>query len=216
MLAQKEKTVRAETILRMGALGMACLLAAAGTRAQGAAPAATPAKIGVISARVAIANTAEGKQAIAELQSRVAPQQSELDGLNKQVNDLRQRLAAGERTLSDEEKARLQRDGEGLVRRLQRKQDEFNEDVNNAQNEISDRIGRKMGDVLERFARENGYVAVLDTSTQGTPVLYASNTIDITQDIVRLYDQAYPVKSAAAAATPKPAAAKPAAQKPPQ
>jgi hypothetical protein len=65
-----------------------------------------------------------------------------------------------------------------------------------------------MLDVLDRYARENGYVAVLDTSAQGSPVIYGSSQADITQDVVRLYDQAYPIKAgtpAAAAPAPKPA-----------
>jgi Outer membrane protein (OmpH-like) len=66
--------------------------------------------------------------------------------------------------------------------------------VNAAQSDIIDNIGRKMLDVLDRHARENGYTAVFDTSAQGSPVVYGSSQIDITQEIIRLYDQAYPAK----------------------
>jgi len=113
-----------------------------------------------------------------------------------------------------------------MARQLQRKQDEYQEDVNAAQGEVFDRVGRKMVDVLDRYARENGYVVILDSSAQNTPILFASTNIDVTQDIVRLYDGAYPLKAGAAApkpaaATPKPAAttpkpATPPPQKPPQ
>jgi outer membrane protein len=65
-----------------------------------------------------------------------------------------------------------------------------------------------MIDVLDRYARENGYIVILDSSAQNTPILYASNQIDVTQDIVRLYDQAYPLK--AGSTPPKPAATRPA------
>jgi len=129
--------------------------------------------------------------------------------MNKQIADLRQRLAAGENKLSQEEQARLTRQGEILARQLQRKQDEYQEDVNASQGEVIDKIGRKMIDVLDRYARENGYVVMLDSSAQNTPILYASNQIDVTQDIIKLYDQAYPLK---AGATPAKPAAKPAAQ----
>jgi outer membrane protein len=81
------------------------------------------------------------------------------------------------------------------------------EDVNAAQGDVVDRIGRKMMEVLDRYARENGYVSVFDSSAQNSPIIYASNNIDITQEIIRLYDQAYPVKSSAAAPASKPAAA---------
>ena len=200
------------------------MLGASGLRAQGtAAGSATGTKLGVINVRQAIASTAEGKQAGAELQSQFAPRQTELESLNKDINSLRQRIDAGSGKFSQEEQARLQREGETKARQLERKQNEYQEDVNAAQADVFDRIGRKMIDVLDRYARENGYVAILDTSAQNTPILFASTNIDVTQDIVKLYDQAYPVKagSTPAATTPaRPAAQKPAAQppaaKPPQ
>jgi outer membrane protein len=208
------------TLLRAATLAAACFFSTVAVRAQSAAApgAAVSGKTGVINIRQAIAGTAEGKQAGAELQSQFAARQSELEGLNKQINDLRQRLDAGAGKLSQEEQSRLQRQGEVMARQLQRKQDEYQEDVNAAQAEVFDRVGRKMVDVLDRYARENGYVVILDSSAQNTPILFASTNIDVTQDIVHLYDGAYPVKAGAAAA-PKPAAAKPAtppAQKPPQ
>jgi outer membrane protein len=86
----------------------------------------------------------------------------------------------------------------------------LNEELNAAQGEIVDSIGRKMLEVLDRYSRENGYTVVLDTSAQGSPVVYGSSTSDITQDIVRLYDQAYPVKAGAASAPAAPKAAAPA------
>jgi hypothetical protein len=69
-----------------------------------------------------------------------------------------------------------------------------------------------MMDVLDRYSRENGFVAVFDSSAQNSPIIYASNNVDITQDIIRLYDQQYPLKGGSApatrpAATPKPASA---------
>jgi len=199
-------------MIRTAALAAACVFGAAAAAAQGSpAPAA---KIGTINVRQAIVNTADGKQASAELQSQFAPRQNELENLNKQISELRQRLAAGERTLSDEEKARLTQQGQKMAQQLERKQNEYQEDVNGAQGEVIDRIGRKMLEVLDRYARENGYVAVFDTSSQNSPILYASSQIDVTSDIVRLYDQAYPVKGAAPAA--KPAAKPTTAAKPPQ
>lgn len=203
------------TLLRASVLAAAALFVTAGAYAQGAAPAgaATAGKTGIINIRQAIASTAEGKQAGAELQSQFSARQNELEGLNKQINDLRQRLDASQGKLSPEEQTRLQRQGEVMARQLQRKQDEYQEDVNAAQADVFDRIGRKMVDVLDRYARENGFILMLDSSAQNTPILFVSPNIDVTQDIIRLFDNAYPVK--AGATTPRPAAApKPAAAAP--
>ena len=201
----KENTVNSRIMIRMAVLSLACLLGTAAIWAQGTTTAGSASgnKVAVISVRQAIVSTAEGKQASAELQSQFAPRQNELEALNKQVNDLRQQLSANQTTWSDEQKAKAQNQGQRLAAQLERKNNELQEDVNAAQAEVVDRIGRKMMDVLDRYSRENGFVAVFDSSAQNSPILYASSNIDITQDIIKLYDQAYPVKSSA---TPAPAA----------
>ena len=177
---------------------------APGGAAQQQAAAQPPAKVGVLGVRQAIVNTAEGKQASAELQSQFAPRQTELENFRKQIDDLQTRLRAGDRTLSDEEKGRLTREGEALARKLQRKQDGCQEEANDAQNAIFERIGGKLMEVVDRYARENGFALILDVSAQTTPVLFAAPTINITQDIIRLYDHANPVRGAQPAAPVQP------------
>jgi outer membrane protein len=219
---EKKVTSRMLTALRSrntltltAALAAACVLStAAWAQAPAAAGSTASGKVGVINIRQAIVSTAEGKLASAELQSQFASRQAELEKLNNQIAELRQRLQAGQGKISADEEARLTKDGQRLAQQLERKQTEYQDDVNAAQADVIDRIGRKMVDVLDRHARENGYVVVLDSSSQNTPILYASPQIDVTQDIIRLYDQAYPVK-AGAAVQPKPAAQKPAATNPP-
>ena len=198
-------------VFRTAAFAAACILSTAAIWAQApaAAGSVSAGKVGVINIRLAIGNTAEGKIAQAELQSQFAPRQTEIENMNKQINDLQQRLQAGANKLSQEEEGRLRQQGQRLAAQLERKNTEYQEDVNAALGDITDRIGRKMVDVLNRYSRENGFVIVLDSSAQSSPILYASEQIDVSQDIVRLYDQAYPVK--AGATTPaKPAAPKPA------
>lgn len=196
-------------------LAAACLFGTAAVWAQsapaaGAATAGSAAKIGIINLRGAIGNTAEGKQASAELQSQFAPRSAEIDTLTKQINDLQQKLQAGQGKLNQDEEARLTSEGQKLTQRLDRRRNDFQEDAQSAQQEVFERIGRKMVDVLDRYSRENGFSVVLDVSGQNSPILYASNQIDVTQEIVRLYDQEHPVKAGAAPSTPattKPASA---------
>ena len=178
------------------------LLPAAGAWAQtgGSAAPSGQIKIAILNVRQAIVTTAEGKQASAQLQSQFSSQQNDLQNMQKQIQDLQNRIANSHGTLSDDEQSRLQRQGELLTRQFQRKQDDLNEAVNAAQSDVIDNIGRKMLDVLDRHARENGYTAVFDTSAQGSPVVYGSSQIDITNEIVRLYDQAYPIKAGSGAA----------------
>ena len=153
------------------------------------------AKVAAINMRVAIANTAEGKQAAAQLETEFLARRRELEDLNKKINDLQQRLTVGATTFSEEEQQKLTLEGQRLTRQLERKQNEFQEDLNDAQSDVISRIERRMVGVLGKYAPSNGYGAVLDNSSQTTPVMYAS--ANITQDVVKAYDEVYPVKSGA-------------------
>lgn len=182
--------------IRLAVPALAAFLMVPAVWAQtGGAAAAGPEKVGVIDVQVAITSTSEGKQAAAELQSQFAPRQTELTNMQKQMEDIQTRMRTGQTTLSDDEKARLAREGDQLQRSYQRKSQDAQDDFNEAQREIVDRIGRKMIDVLSKYSRDNGYSVILDRSGQSSPVIFAANSIDVTQEIIRLYDQTYPAKS---------------------
>src|SRR5674476_1397006 len=96
---------------------------------------------------------------------------------------------------------------------LQRDTEDAQADLDAEQGKIMQELGNKVMAVLEKFATANGYALVLDVSNPQTPVLWASQTIDITSDIVKLYDQANP-GTAAPGAAKAPAAAAPVAPRP--
>ena len=87
-------------------------------------------------------------------------------------------------------------------------------------NKIMQDLGGRIMAVIDKYARDNGYSLILDVSNPQTPVVFAADSIDITKEIVDLYDKnapaattSAPAPKPAAAAAPKPAvpAAKPAA-----
>ena len=202
----------------------AVLAAAASTFAQGAPPSPAPAagaqtRIAVVDFRTAIGSTAEGRQAIAEMQSQFAPRQADLENIRKSMQDIQSRAQAGERTMSDEERTRLERQYQRMQQQLQRKNEELQQDLNEAQQEAFTRLGGKMQEVVTRYARDNAISVVVDPTQAG--FVYYATQLDVTQDVIRLYDQANPVKAAAGAAKPaagstppRPAPAQPAPTQP--
>ena len=122
--------------IRLAVLALAALSIISSVKAQSSGAAGAPLKIGVLNVQVALQSTAEGKEAAAQLQSQFAPRQTDLDNMRKQIEDLQTRLRNGQTTLSDEEKARLTREGDSLTRSFQRKQQESQDDFNDAQQEI--------------------------------------------------------------------------------
>jgi len=174
------------------------LTAAASLWAQSSPPPAAGAlpKMAIVDIRAAMLSTAEGKQMAAEIQSQFSAKQAELENMRKSLEDIQTRLTNGRQTLGDEERVRLERQGQRMQQQLQRKQEEYQQDFNDAQQDAIDKLGRKMGDVISRYARENGYLIIMDAQVCN---IYCSNQLDVTQDIIRLYDQANPVKAAAPA-----------------
>jgi len=187
------------------ALVLACLLAATTVCAQSAP------KIAIINLRLAIATTGEGKQALADFDARFTARQKEFDEINRKIDDIAHQFADKQNTWSDEQKAKAQLEGQRLTRLLNRKQAEYNDDRNAAKEDIVQRIGGKLVPLIDRYARENNLGTVIDSSAPGTPLLFVSPTIDITEAVAKLYDRSYPVKAATtvpakpAASTTKPA-----------
>jgi outer membrane protein len=66
---------------------------------------------------------------------------------------------------------------------------------------LMQQLGDRLMATIRDYASRNGYAAVIDVSMPNGPVLWASPSIDITNEIVRLYDQAHPM----AATVPPPA-----------
>ena len=94
--------------------------------------------------------------------------------------------------MSEDAKAKLMRDIDANNKSLQRDTEDAQADLDQEQGKIMQELGDKVMAVLEKYATANGYAMVLDVSNPQTPVLWAASAIDITNDIVKLYDQANP------------------------
>jgi outer membrane protein len=186
------------------------MLASAQTGTAAAAPAG-PSKVGIINIQGAIVTTNEGQRDFQALQKKFEPKRTELETLGKDVDELKKRLSAQGDKLNDEARAQLVREVDSKQKLLQRNYEDANNDLQAQQNEIANRIGQKMMAVLDKYAKGNEYTVILDVSGQGSPVLWAGESADITQAIIEAYNvqsgvppQPKPA-GAPGAAAPKPA-----------
>jgi outer membrane protein len=177
--------------------GVAMLLAAAVATAQQAAP--PPVKIGFVDVERSLVTIAEGRGRLKELQEWARPRQEELSKLAEQVSTLQQKLNGAEGDAAAE-----------LNRQLVLKQRELEDKQRDAQHALEDRrqsilkeIGEKMNHVITDYADSNHYTAVF--ILKQNDVAYLANSADITDVIVKLYDQKYPYPATQPAATQAPA-----------
>ncbi|MGH9805215.1 MAG: OmpH family outer membrane protein [Candidatus Acidiferrales bacterium] len=169
-----------------------------------AAPATGAAvKIGIINVQVAMVRTQEGRKASEELQARFSPRQAELQKLQDEIRGLDDQLRTQERTLSDEARGQILRDIETKRKQGTRLQQDLQEDYEDAQSNIINQLGEKMQRVIDRYARENSLNLIFNVAPGG-PIIFATPTVDITDDIIKLFDQTYPVQAAQQKPVPAP------------
>ena len=172
----------------------------------------------MIQIQAALAATKEGQKAAADMETKMGPRKKELDGKQAEIKDLQDRLQRGGNTLADNAKEDLTRNIDSKTKSYNRQIEDAQAELEAEQQKVVSVLGQKMMAVIDKYAQQNGFALILDVSNQNTPVLYASNTVDITKEIIDLYDKtvftaapaaAPPARTAAPA--PRPAAAAPAA-----
>lgn len=175
-------------------------------------------KFAVINIQGAIISTKDGQKAAAELNAKTAPKKRELEQKQNDINSMQDQLNKGSNTLSDSAKNDLYKNIESKKKSLQREVEDAQADLEADQQKLLQQLGQKILAVIEKYSRDNNITMVVDVSSPQTPVLYASPSIDITKEIIELYDKntaaSAPGTSAAPAPKPSPAAPKPSSATP--
>jgi len=183
-----------------GMIGFAPV-AAQGGQAAPAAPAG-PVKLAFVNTTLILQSIAEGKKELAALEQYVTDRQTKLDAQRNELDQLRRQYDSQFRTLNPDTAAEMQRSITEKDRTLRRAQEDNEMDLTRRRNEVLGRMGDKIQAVIAEYAEKNGYGAVF-LQTPSLP--YYSSVLDISQEIVKLYDQKNPAVGAAAVpAAPKP------------
>ncbi len=184
--------------------------------AAAASAPAGPAKIAVVAFQVAVAQTNEGQRSFSDLQRKYQPKQNQLKGLNDEIDSLTKQLQASGDKLSESERAARAKTIDDKKKQLERSAEDAQNDMQNEMQELYSALASKVYDVLNDYAKAHGYTLVLDVAQQQSPVLFATDSTNITKAIIDAYNVKSGVPappSPAAGAAPVPSAPKPAAPK---
>jgi outer membrane protein len=162
--------------------------ASLGAYAQGA----TATKVGIIHIQNAIISTKDGQKAAKELQDKFAPTRTRLEKKQADIEADRAKLNQGSNAMSADQKEKLMRDIDQKTKSLNRDTEDAQAELDQEQSKIMQELGQRIYAVIDKYSKDKGFSLILDVSSQQTPVLFASNDIDITGDIIKLYDQNAP------------------------
>ena len=165
-------------------LAIALLMPAFGLQAQ----IATQAKVAIINAQKAVADTQELKRAQAALESKYRSRQQSIHSLQNELGTIQQQLATP--NLPPDRDAQLRASGVTKQKALQRLTEDLQSDVNNERQDVLGRAGRQMTEVVRKIAEERGLDVVIDI----TNTIYYKPAMEITAEATAAYDKAYPIK----------------------
>ena len=148
----------------------------------------SPAKVAIINAQKAVADTEEIKKAQTALEGKYRPRQQAIENLQRELQTIQQQAAAP--NLAPAREADLQATFTQKQKQLQRLGDDLQSDVNAERQDVLGKAGRQMTEIVKKIAEERGLDVVIDV----TNTLYYKPALEITAVATAAYDKAYPAK----------------------
>lgn len=154
---------------------------------QSAAPAM---KVGTVHLQNALLKTKEGQAAAAELQRKAGSKEQALKKLQMEIADLRERLNKSGSVASASKQESLSQEIEQKTKTFNRQLEDLQAEIDAEQARILSDLGGRMLATIRKFAASGGYSLVIDVSAPQGPVLYASEPLDVTAAVIRMFDAA--------------------------
>jgi outer membrane protein len=161
----------------------------AGTAAQTPAPGACGGsqKIAYIDVQRVLARSAAGVAAREQLEREKATMQREMDNKRTELEKLREELEKKGALLTADARRDKQEQFERKRRDAARLADDFQKELEKKEQGLLQKVLHDVSGVVERVGKQRGLHLVVER--RGATVLYAAPEADLTDEIIRAYDQ---------------------------
>ncbi len=152
---------------------------------------ASAGSIGFVDAERAVASVAEGKAKLAELERWAEPRRAQLQELQQAAQAADQDVRTRGNVVSGDALRDLQNRARDTARAFEDARRDFQRDLQKKQDEFLSEVAVKVGTVASDYGRANGYDAIFVLNAQ--PLIYVADAADLTDTVIRLYDDRFPV-----------------------
>ena len=156
------------------------MMAAAGALVALPAVAAEP-KIGVVDFQRLAIESPQGKAVSESMRSEFAPRERTLQAQGQAVKAKEEKLQKDGATMSEEQRARAEKELRDSARDFERAKGEFQDDVNARRNEELSRLQRTIAEEVRTYGKAQGYDLIL--ANEG--VVYNASASDITAAVLQ-------------------------------
>lgn len=143
-------------------------------------------KIGVVNVPLLLDRAPQTKAAMDALQEEFAPRQREFAAKAKELEEMQAKVQKDAAVMGETERRNAEKKLRDLQREVARMQEEFQEDLNLRQNEELGNLQRTLLVEVQGYAQQQGYDLVV-----GDGVLFASQAINITEEVLRAIETSY-------------------------
>lgn len=172
------------------AVGLAIAIGLGGAssvEAQTAAPAATSnGRVAIVDIQRILARSVAGAAAREQLEKDKAAMQRQLDGQKAELEKMRDELEKKGQLLSADARRDKQDALERKVRDVRRLVDDLQAQLQKKEDALLQKVLQDVAGLIQRLGKEKGYAMVLERQRAG--VLYASGDADLTEDVLKAYD----------------------------
>jgi outer membrane protein len=134
-----------------------------------------------------LARSAAGVGAREQLERERAGMQKELDTKRQELEKLREDVEKKGSLMTAEARREKEETYDRKRRDWARLSDDYRKDLERKEQQLLQRVLREVYGVIDRFGKEGNYLLIIERREAG--VAYAAASADLTEDIIRLYDQ---------------------------
>lgn len=144
-------------------------------------------KIGYIDFQRVLNESDAGKKAKADLEVLVKSKQTTIDEKGKTIEKLKADLEKQASVLSADAKKSKEEELEKMLREYQRLVQDSQTEVKKRELELTDVIIKDIRQIVEKMGEEGGYTLIIEKT--GGMVLYSKKDIDLTDAVIKKYNQ---------------------------
>jgi len=148
-------------------------------------------KIGFVNAERAVVQVKEGQAKLKDLDAWATPRRQQVEQAAARVAELRQQIDKQTSVATGDALDALRRQELEARRVFEDLKRDYDRDLAKKQDEFLADVALKVGTIAVEYGKANGYDAIFVYEAQ--PLIYVSDESNLTELIVRLYDERFPV-----------------------
>ena len=197
-----KRVLRAVVILTIALIASGTVVRAQTPAPAPAAACGGPQRISFIDVQRVLARSAAGVAAREQLEREKAGMQKEMDGKRIELDKLRDEMEKKGALLTPDARREKQEQFERKRRDAARLMDDYQKELEKKEATLLQKVLQDVSGVIERIGKDKGCYLIVEK--RGAGVIYGDPQADLTDEIIRMFDQQAPKAPAAVppAATP--------------